>query len=168
ARGRSQEPSRAVPVWLTAALAIFWGGGLVAESPFVRVRGLSGDAELAARFDDWTPVPLAGWCAEHGVSGNVFNPMEWGSLLAWRVPEAKLFVDIRIWIFPDDVWNEYIDVSHATPGWEDALDRRHCGWAILDRRFHDALIPAMEKSARWEKVYEDGKGVVFRRRAAAP
>lgn len=168
ADGTAAASPRRVPAWLAAALALFWGAGIVGEAPMLRVRGLSGDDELAARFDDWTPVRLAAWCGDHGVSGNVFNPMEWGSLLAWRDPAAKLFVDIRIWIFPDDVWAEYLDVSHAKPGWEETLDRRHCAWAILDRRFHAALIPAMEKSDRWEKVYEDADGLVFRRRPLLP
>ena len=79
--------------------------------------------------------------------------------------EGPVFVDARIWIFPDDVWNEYLQISGAQEGWEDALDRREIRWAVLERRFHwFQLVPAMNASSRWEKVYEDETGLIFRRR----
>src|SRR5439155_11251772 len=117
------------------------------------------------RFVEDTPVSLTAWVADQ-VDGKVFNPMEWGSLLAWRAPKAKLFIDVRIWVFPKDVWEDYREISGAARGWEDRLDARGVQWAILDRRFHAALIPYISDSPRWEKVYEDELGLIFRRKKA--
>jgi len=144
----------------------FWISILVGMSPWVKVRGVSGDAEVAARFTPDTPVALTAWAEANGVKGPLFNSMEWGGWLVWRLPATTAFVDARIWIFPDDVWNEYLQISGARGDWEDALDRRQIEWAILERRFHwHELAPAMKASGRWELLYEDEDGLVFRRRS---
>jgi hypothetical protein len=155
---------RGQPALFAAALAIFWAIVLVAESPMVRVHGLVGDADVSARFTKDTPVALAAWAADHEVRGRLFNTMEWGSYLAWRLPETRLFVDVRIWIFPEDVWSDFLRVSNGLEGWEEILDRRQVEWAILDRRFDRELIPRMSVSSRWEQVYADDNGLIFRRR----
>jgi hypothetical protein len=162
-----REKPKPAPVWLSVAFAIFWAFVLVKEAPMVRVHGLAGDADVKARFDKETPVALAAWAGDHGVQGRVFNSMEWGSYLAWRLPEARLFVDVRIWIFPDDVWTEYLGISKGAFGWEDTLDAHRVEWAILDKRFHRTLIPYMQHSARWQQVYEDDLGLVFQRKPPA-
>lgn len=159
------EPERRLHPILAFVFFGFWLSILVGMSPWVKVRGVSGDAEVAARFTSDTPVKLTAWAEENGVQGKLFNSMEWGGWLVWRLPGTSAFVDARIWIFPDDVWSEYLQISGARDDWEDALDRRNIRWAILERRFHwHELAPAMEASARWEKVYEDDDGLVFRRR----
>ena len=145
-------------------MAAFWGALLVSESPWVKVRS-TGDAEIAARFNDATPVRLTAWAAENGVSGNLFNSMEWGGWLVWRLPDVRVFADVRIWIFPDDVWAEYLSISDAAPGWDDRLAARNVEWAVLEKRFHgDTLVPAMRSSPHWELRYEDDLGAVFHRR----
>ena len=161
---RSSAERRLHPILAFVFFAL-WMSMLVGMSPWVKFRGLSGDEEVKARFTKDTPVTLTAWAAENGVSGKLFNSMEWGGYLVWRLPDATAFVDARIWIFPDDVWAEYLQISGARGDWEDALDRRNIRWAVLERRFHeDDLVPAMEASARWEGVYEDEFGLVFRRR----
>jgi hypothetical protein len=165
---REDDPPVRYHPALGVGFVLFWLVFLVKTSPFVRVHGLSGDADVTARFDKETPAALVAWVAEHGVTGKVYNTMEWGSLLAWRAPEAKLFVDLRIWIFPDSVWNEYLGDSYAKAGWEDAMDRRGLAYAILDRRFDETLIPQMAKSLRWEQVYADDLGLVFQRKPDLP
>lgn len=158
-------PERRLHPAIAVVFFAFWGSILVGMSPWVKVRGLTGDAEAVARFAPDTPVALTAWAAENGVQGPLFNSMEWGGYLVWRLPGATAFVDARIWIFPDDVWAEYLQISGARDDWEDALDRREIRWAVLERRFHwYELAPAMSASPRWEKVYEDETGLIFRRR----
>ncbi len=158
-----EEPKRypAAVGWVAVAI---WGAFLAAESPLLHARATTEDAEVRARFTKDTPVDLATWCAGNGVRGKLFNSMEWGSYLAWRLPpEAKLFVDVRIWIYPDPVWNEYLEVSKAVHGWEEILDRHEVEWAILEKRFHWQLLPYIAESPLWEKAYEDDLGLVYRR-----
>lgn len=158
------DPERRLPLAVGVVFFAFWGAILIGMSPWVKVRA-TGDAEITARFTKDTPVALTAWAAENGVRGPLFNSMEWGGFLVWRIPETTAFVDARIWIFPDDIWNEYLQISGAQGDWEDALDRREILWAVLERRFHGfELAPAMSASSRWEKVYEDETGLIFRRR----
>lgn len=151
-----------------AAFAAFWLFLLVGQSPWVKVREKNEDDEVAARFTKDTPARIAAWAADNGVEGRLFNSMEWGGYLVWRIPGVQAFVDARIWIFPDDVWQEYLAISGAFDGWEDALDRRDVRWAILEKRFQARLVTAMDASPRWERVYDDELGAVYRRRESAP
>lgn len=162
---RENDPEKRYPAWLGIAAVVFWGFLLVNDSPFVRVRGLEGDADLAKRFDADTPIALAAWCEGNSVGGNLYNTMEWGSFFAWRLPDTKLFVDIRIWIFPDDLWRQYLDVANAEPGWDDVLDRHEVRFAILERKFDARLLLAIAASPRWEQIYADDLGLVYRRKA---
>ena len=162
------QGDRRVHPALAVLFAVFWVFLLVKQSPWMKVRE-TGDAEVEARFSRETPAKLAAWAAENGVRGPLFNSMEWGGYLVWRLPETQVFVDARIWIFPDDVWNEYLGISGAAEGWEDALDRRGIQWAILEKRFHGGdLLDAIEASPRWERVYDDEVGAIYRRRVTAP
>lgn len=111
-----------------------------------------------------TPAALADFAATHGVSGNVFNPMEWGSAITWRVPDARTFLDIRVWIVPDAVWRDYVTVSTAEYGWEDRLDSYGVRFAILSRKAQPQLIPWMERSDRWKEIYADDRGLIFEHR----
>lgn len=160
-------PERRLHPLFGIGIAAFWAALIVQQSPWLKasVRGLEGDAEIEARLSRDTPARLSAWAAANGVRGRLFNSMEWGGWLVWRLPETRAFVDARIWIFPDDVWKEYMAISGARPGWEDALDHRAVEWAILEKRFHgEHLLPAMRASERWEMRYEDELGAVFRRR----
>jgi hypothetical protein len=162
---RPVEGDRRVHPALAAVFFAFWAVLLIGQSPWVKVRGVTGDAEVEARFTKDTPARLVAWAAENGVRGRLFNSMEWGGYLVWRVPETQAFVDARIWIFPDEVWSEYLSISGAKGDWEDALDRREIGWVVLEKRFHGGdLTTAIAASPRWEKAYEDDLGAIYRRR----
>ncbi len=161
----ADRPPRRWPAAVAAATLLFWIALLVKESPFVRLRGLHGDEAMKRQFESDTPVELTAWATANGVSGRLFNSMEWGGFLSWRLPaEAKTFADVRIWIFPDPVWSDYLAVTYAEYGWERILDRYRVDWAILDRGAHRRLIPYLEASPGWERVYADDVGLIFRRR----
>jgi hypothetical protein len=163
-RRESETAGALHPGW-GAALVIFFVPQLLILSPSWRTRGQEAEAKAAAQFDENAPIALTQWAAANGIEGRLFNPMEWGGWLAWRLaPRATTFVDIRVWIYPDEVWTDFRDVSNAAPGWEDTLDRHKIDYAMLDRRFDEDLLAPMEASPRWEKVYEDAQGVVYRRR----
>jgi hypothetical protein len=35
---------------------------------------------------------------------------------------------------------------------------------VLNKEFHEALIPFVKESAEWKQVYEDKQGLVFEKR----
>jgi hypothetical protein len=104
--------------------------------------------------------------------------MELCGYLAWRfhepAPDAQghtpfpCFVDMRIWIFPDEVWDEYVAVARAAPGWQARLDARGVSYLLLSPALLGAeLREAVLSSPDWESLAEDGSGTLLRRRAGA-
>ncbi len=126
---------------------------------------------------DDTPVELADHLASAAPSGRVFAPMEAAGYLAWRFhrpssdPALPLgstawptFLDMRVWIFPDEIWGEYESISAAEPGWEARLDRWEVSHLLLSHSYHGrGLLPAARASGRWELLHEDATGALFGR-----
>jgi len=126
-----------------------------------------------------TPVALAEALAAEAPSGRVFAPMEACGYLAWRFHEPSssadapmgrmpwpYFLDMRVWIYSDEVWDEFMSVSRAEPGWEQALAARQVSHLLLSHSFHGAgLLPAARSAPGWELVAEDAAGALFRRRS---
>jgi len=121
-----------------------------------------------------TPVALADRLAEEP-PGRLFAPMEASSYLAWRFHEPGVsdehplgrmarpyFLDMRVWIWSDEVWSEFESISAAEPGWDDALDRREVRFLLLSHSYHGAgLLPAAKASERWELLAEDPTGALL-------
>ncbi len=124
-----------------------------------------------------TPVDLAERLAEDAPTGKLFAPMEATSYLAWRFHEPSsdparplgtmpwpYFLDMRIWIYSDVVWDEYVSVSAAERGWQERLDSWEISHLLLSHTFHgEGLLPAARSSQDWQLVAEDTSGALFRR-----
>ncbi len=168
APGRRHQPAPALPRPQRAVLAVL-GLAWVA----LLAQGVPRQVELAAD----TPVALAERLAEEPTGGRVFAPMEAGGYLAWRfhspsadpslplgVMEHPTFLDMRVWIWPDPIWEEFLAISAAEPGWQERLDAWEVRYLLLSHSFHGAgLLPAVGHSPRWEPLAEDSAGALYRR-----
>ena len=95
----------------------------------------------------------------------MFNPMEWGGYLSWRLdPSAKVFIDGRLDFYPDAVWNDYLLIASAESGWEQALERHKVDLVIWSPAISQPLPVALTKSPRWQLIHRAGPAVVFARR----
>jgi hypothetical protein len=112
-----------------------------------------------------TPVDLVAAIGENAATGRIFNPPEYGGYLALELgPAFTTSGDIRAWVFDDEAWNLYLDVSNAVDGWEDTLDAHGVTHLLLWERYHGTtLLPEVEASARWRKIAEDDFGAAFAR-----
>ena len=99
--------------------------------------------------------------------GNIFSRLEWGAYLSYTAtPDYKVFLDVRIDMYPDDVWDEYKQVTLGGPGWQDILDRYQVNYLLLDAGFHrrTGLLACVEQSAQWQRTYQAGDALLFVRR----
>ncbi len=80
----------------------------------------------------------------------------------FAVPDVPLFLDSRIEIVPQDVWNDYDAVAFAGAGWRDALERRNVE-AILAKKEEWQLLALLRNDDRWRVAYEDDEAVLFAR-----
>jgi hypothetical protein len=86
----------------------------------------------------------------------------WASWFELALPMQQ-FVDARVELFPDRIWDDYFLVVGAGEGWEAVLDRWEVGVVVAARGDDDVLIAALAASGTWMPVYEDAHGIVFAR-----
>jgi len=111
---------------------------------------------------------LADVVASQSPGARVFSRLEWGEYLSFALPwKQSIYMDGRIEIYPDNLWDEYSQITSAAPEWESALARRGVTVLMLDRHYHDGLIAAASKSPNWREVATIGGGVIFVRNAEA-
>jgi len=98
----------------------------------------------------------------------IFSRFEWGEYLGWSLsPSGRtVFMDGRIEIFPDPVWEQYAAVTKGRADWEEILDGYQVDCLLLDTSYHADLLPQVERSQRWERVEKAGKAVLFLRKPA--
>lgn len=94
------------------------------------------------------------------VGGHVFVTEAWGSWFEFALPDRPVFVDPRIEIFPDDVWNDYDEVMSGREGWQGILNRWNVDAVVL--RAGDATLRSLiAKDAGWRLAYDDNLGSLF-------
>ncbi|HZD18735.1 MAG TPA: hypothetical protein VE669_11390 [Actinomycetota bacterium] len=91
----------------------------------------------------------------------LFNAQNWGSWIEFALPAHPVFVDSRIEVFPEDVWDDYVAVSSGRSDWEEILDRWEIRVVAAKRTQQEELIPLIREDADWSTAYEDGDGFVF-------
>lgn len=99
-------------------------------------------------------------------SAQVFARFEWGEYLAWAGhSHSKIFMDGRIEIYPDSVWNDYASITRGDPDWEKILDRWRVDVLLLDADFHrkSGLLSRVESSSQWQLRYQSGNALVWQR-----
>jgi hypothetical protein len=94
------------------------------------------------------------------VGGHVFVTEGWGSWFEFALPDRPTFVDPRIEIFPDRIWNDYDAVMSGREGWQGVLDNWHVDAVVLQTS-DTTLRSFIIKDAGWRLAYEDDLGAVF-------
>jgi len=99
------------------------------------------------------------------ITRRLFTRMEWANYFAWACDgQLPVFVEGHVELYPAAVWDEYLIVDDARPGWEAVLDRRKVDLLVLDRAYHGRLIDEVARSPQWEQKRREGPAVVFERR----
>ncbi len=103
-----------------------------------------------------TPIAATQYIIEHNLPPQIFHGMGFGSYLLWKAePTYKVFVDSRVELYPDAIWEDYLDISNANDGWEQKLAQYKVGTLMLEPKNQALLITAAKKSGHWQAVYAD-------------
>jgi hypothetical protein len=100
----------------------------------------------------------------------IFTRFEWGEYLSWKCgPHGKLFMDARIEIIPDDIWEQYMRLTAGAEGWEKLLADYQVDFLVLDEDYHreNGLLDRVEQSPGWQRVLKDDEQVVVFQRVGA-
>ncbi|MCI0521466.1 MAG: hypothetical protein L0Z70_14565 [Chloroflexi bacterium] len=90
--------------------------------------------------------------------GRLFNSYNWGGYLMWALPEYPVFIDGRTDLYDDELVEEWLRITRAEAGWEEALAKREARLILIER---DAPLVKVLPFAGWERLYEDEKAVVY-------
>jgi hypothetical protein len=94
--------------------------------------------------------------AEKLPQGRVFTRFEWAEYLGFvGRPHHLMFMDGRIEIFPDPVWNAYAAITTGQPDWERLLADYQVDALVLDAEYHAAtgLLSRINASSLWHNTF---------------
>lgn len=108
---------------------------------------------------------LADRLRAEGQGGRIFTRFAWGEYLGWSLaPDFTIFMDGRIEIIPDEVWQQYIALTRGRADWESILDQYRVDYLLLDASgYHHDLLPLVERSPAWRLLDQHGDALLFAR-----
>lgn len=119
--------------------------------------------ELSNIVSKGTPLGVTEYLNENPPETMVWAPQWWGDWLMWSGPDSlRVFMTTTLHLAPSTVWKDYMRVAEASSGWERTLTKYNVQTIVMDKDLQPVMHRAVRRSARWTKVYEDPRGVVYR------
>jgi hypothetical protein len=95
-------------------------------------------------------------------SGRLFTQLAWGEYMSWAAsPEYAIYMDGRIEIYPNDVWDDYTQLMRNLP--DETLRKYGIDTLLLDSAKQAGLCRRLEEAGDWRRVWQAGNVVVYRR-----
>ncbi|MEM6821943.1 MAG: hypothetical protein AAF558_08400 [Verrucomicrobiota bacterium] len=150
----SEQQVRAFPTWITVSIVIgfLWLGLSMVKPSFFGTQ-LAG-SYLSSETADYLK-------ANRSKLGRLYNTNSLGGTLIYFLgPETKIFMDDRADLFEDAfVFETYLPIARAEPGWDQRLDQMEIDSLILRRK--DKLAEVATEHPNWKSVYSDELNIVF-------
>lgn len=139
-----------------AFMFIFAMGAILSLPPVhLSLRNASSDSLISQYF----PVEAVSRLAEQ--PSRVYSLAEWGGYLTWRLyPPTTIFVDGRIPMYPISVWDDYLTIALAEPGWDTLIGEYKIDTLVLSKERHGAIILAA-RQAGWQVAAEDNASLIL-------
>jgi|GEM_PF-2933842 len=95
-------------------------------------------------------------------AGNVFAHYSYASYLTYRTnATTKIFMDTRFELYTDQVFNDFLMINAAKPGWEDAAARYKIDHWLLSKENQPDLIKALNSIDSYDLIFEDDEFILF-------
>jgi hypothetical protein len=112
------------------------------------------------------PVEATRYLQMNEIEGRLFSPMEYSDYILFAAyPRIKVFYDVRLEIYGEQLTRDYITMNNAGGGWQE-LFRKH-DINVVVTKASGRLFAAMSVAAAYSKVYEDGASAIFLPNAGA-
>jgi hypothetical protein len=138
-----------------------WGAGLLAALLVLPVVLLQPWFGRTSALQVHTPIAATEYLRAHP-DGRLFNEVGYGSYLIWALSAEPVFVDPRLEMFPESVWEEYIAISTGRDS-VNLLARRGVDRVILRRDSQARLSEALAGAGTWQQEYRDAESEIWRR-----
>lgn len=160
--------------FLHLGAAIVLLGSLVLSQPGlwghqIGVEVLSGTARRTGPgkglLDQDSPTRIIQGLQQDGYPGRIFHSQSVGGYLAYALgtptPRQVAFVDQRMEMIPQPVWDTYFELSEAEDGWRALLQSYDIRTLLLAPAEQDALIRAVQEDPEWVLVAVDEGHLLF-------
>ncbi|HXG24858.1 MAG TPA: hypothetical protein VNJ09_09910, partial [Chthonomonadales bacterium] len=118
--------------------------------------------ELAAST---TPMAAMDFlCSAAPEGARTYQHQVFGSYQIWACPKLPIFINTRIELYPEELWQEYFDIESGRYNWESITDKYQIRYLILSPREQPKAIEAARSSPRWQEIYRDDRAVIFERK----
>ena len=149
---------------LNTLFVLILGGMAIISLPWFKHR-LPFEGSKSGLISKETPEKATDLLLEQGPPGYLFNEMGFGSYLIWAAqPRYQVFVDPRIELFTSEIWNDYIYISNALPGWQQKLNEYGINTLMLSPAKQANLIAALGKANNWSSIYQDESAHIYTRK----
>jgi hypothetical protein len=109
-----------------------------------------------------TPVKAANWINENlDPDELIFNDYLFGSYMIFASPEYPVWIDSRFYPYSESIWENYLSISNAEPGWLDKLINYQIEHLILDNGSQKNLILALEDNNQYCEMFSDDVTTIF-------
>jgi hypothetical protein len=113
------------------------------------------EKEVAANF----PVRAAAFLEQSGYPGRVYNDINWGGYLIWRLPNLPVVFDGRMNLHGDERIQRHAETRGGMPGWDADPELAAAAVVILPAKV--PLTSLLRCDRRFRLVHADGVAVVF-------
>lgn len=110
-----------------------------------------------------TPIEATQILCRQGDKTRLFNDLAYGSYMIWACPRIPVFMDTRFELYPDAMWRDYLLISNAQFGWEEALQKYGINTIFVRKDREKMLVAAAMASDVWQVIYEDEHTTILQR-----
>jgi hypothetical protein len=105
------------------------------------------------------PIKAVEWLEKNPQTGKMFNDLNWGGYIAWKLwPNQLTFTDSMADV-TGDVTMEYETAIILAPNWEDIFNKYDIEWAILP--VHSPLAFELMQAKGWHSIYQDETAIIL-------
>ena len=122
------------------------------------LHGISDDRLQTEQAHEF-PVAAAEFLENSGLPGPIFNSIDWGGYLIWRLPHYQVGIDGRAQLHGEQRTRRCMDVCEGRPGWSDDPELRGAGVVLLQK--NAPLAELLRRDPRWRQVHTSDIAVVF-------
>jgi hypothetical protein len=116
------------------------------------------------QFDPGTfPVQAVDWIEGHPLKGNMFNDLNWGGYILYRLwPGKQVFIDSQSDFYGEALIRQYAGVFTADGNWDGELKQDNVSWILVSPRTNLAM--AASTAPDWQMAYKDSVAVIYVRK----
>ncbi|HXG49928.1 MAG TPA: hypothetical protein VNN77_00800 [candidate division Zixibacteria bacterium] len=117
------------------------------------------ESRLQAEVEAKYPAGAVEYIRTHRLKGPMFNTLDWGGYLIWRLPEVPVAIDGRTNLHGEERVSGLLNVWLGYPGWDANPELAAANFIIADH--HRPLTFLLRRHPGYRVVYEDRVAVVF-------